>query len=167
MTNILIFTFLLLFLLQHDGFANGQPTTAFFEEHMHGLLDKVKINPSPTWVDPHAALAFLALGKMEAEAGVASGSQNSADVWSNNTLNGHWRSFRAPVKTTLANVTNGFGDLVDSVELKTTGGNEWVVSASGDNGGALTAKAVRELWMGYVFFMFGRLSLYLVLSGAL
>ena len=50
-------------------------------------------------MDPHAALAFLALGKMEAQAGVASGAQDARDVWSNNTLKGHWRAFRAPVMT--------------------------------------------------------------------
>ena len=45
----------------------------------------------------------------------------------------------------LANVTNGFGDTVDSLELRTTGDDEWVISASGDNGGCMAAKAVRFL----------------------
>eukprot|EP00605_Chrysophyceae_sp_TOSAG23-4_P001889 GSChrysophyteH1.ASY1.ANO1.2085.1 assembled CDS len=71
-------------IVQHDGFANGKPTTAFFDEHLEGLMQKLTTNPAETFLDVHAALGMT-----------AGSSSSKADVWASGTL-GDWRIGSAP-----------------------------------------------------------------------
>jgi len=113
-------------IVQHPGFSNDVVTTAFFDKHMKGLLEDVKANPSKTFLDKHAALAFLAIS----EAAAVRSARSRPDVWDSKTLGADWRIGRAAVGRTFKNVVNMYGESESEVVCSTRGAGNWSVATA-------------------------------------
>jgi 3-methylcrotonyl-CoA carboxylase alpha subunit len=62
---------------RHPGFVDTQPTTAFFEHHLAGILDTLNVAPSAD----HTALAASALVRTRAHIGDGAGPWGSGGDW--------------------------------------------------------------------------------------
>jgi len=110
-------------IVQHQGFANAQPTTAFFEQYMPELLDSVKPKSSHI-LDKYTGLGLIALSESSKRPATApSRSTSAADVWSGKgAIGSDWRSFGTTVKRSV--------DVLDSSRSSTItteliGGNQF------------------------------------------
>jgi len=124
-------------IVQHPGFSNDVVTTAFFEQHMHGLLEDFKTNPSKVFLDKHAALGFLAIS----EAANSRSTRGRPDVWDSKTLGADWRVGRAAVGRTFKNVVNMYGESVEEVVCSSRGSGNWSVAAT-DSADGSTVRTV-------------------------
>lgn len=118
-------------IVQHDGFANGKPTTAFFDENLDGLMEKFTTNPSDHFLDDYSVIGMAALHHQLAESTRKSTSVD-ADVWATGTL-GDWRIGQASVTKTFRNITNSYGEMAEAITC-TTGeaANKSVIISTGD-----------------------------------
>jgi 3-methylcrotonyl-CoA carboxylase alpha subunit len=129
--------------VQHPGFAKGQPTTAFFEEHMSGILDQLNTSmltescskedgKQHTKVSRHAAFAVAAL--IENAVAQTVGPADRSQLWSSRS--GDWRTF-GHVKRQFALqepshiVANSAVAKVGPLSVETVGHNHFAVSMEG------------------------------------
>lgn len=91
----------LLKVVQHDGFAHGKPTTAFFEQHMSGLLASLAESHLSVPVksadghhvhhQPSRHAAFAALALIESSVAAHTANASRSQLWSNQGQD--WRTF--------------------------------------------------------------------------
>jgi 3-methylcrotonyl-CoA carboxylase alpha subunit len=124
--------------VQHHGFAKGQPTTAFFEEHMAGLLTQLnasmltttstdKDGKAHTHVSRHAAFAVAALLE-NSIAQTVDVETDRKDLWS--SRGGDWRPFGRVKRTfNLAEPTHIAANAKQgAITAETAGHNHFVLS---------------------------------------
>ncbi len=128
-------------IVQHPGFAEAQPTTAFFGQHMDTLLGQVQKNPSPVFLDKHATLGFLALS----EAAQVRSTGKHQDVWDSKTLGANWRIGRSPVGRSFRNVTNMYGESIKELVCSSRGDAQWSLATADAKGAASGSATVRTV----------------------
>lgn len=109
-------------IVQHPGFANAQPTTAFFEQYMPELLASVEPK-SKAILDKYTGMGLIALSEsMRAQ---QSSSSTSGDIWNGKAIGSDWRAFGYEVKRVL-NVQDSTRS--SSVSAEMTSRNQWKFS---------------------------------------
>jgi acetyl/propionyl-CoA carboxylase alpha subunit len=112
-------------IVQHDTFANGIPTTAFFDHHMDEIMTKMKTNPMKNdgFIDNqgHVSLAMCALNTYRIQSS-EKGHHAAPDVWSSNQI-GSYRIGVANVSNKYHSITNMFNETVDTITVSSSNGN--------------------------------------------
>lgn len=126
--------------VRHPGFAHGQPTTAFFDEHIEGILDSMK-DKSDGALDRGATFALAAL----AQVATGKGTAPAADVWkgADEDMN-NFRMFNGTVGVDLSGVKSMYSDEeLGSIRQESHGGGKWsfCVDGGATNGAVVTAVA--------------------------
>jgi 3-methylcrotonyl-CoA carboxylase alpha subunit len=105
--------------VRHPGFAHGQPTTAFFDEHIEGILESMK---EPTELNRGVTLALAAIAESATTKGMA-----SEDPWdANSTELNNFRMFGAPIGVDILGVKSLYSDEgFDTIRQQSHGAGMW------------------------------------------
>lgn len=115
--------------VRHPGFTHGQPTTAFFDEHITGILEGMKDPVGDGHVERSTALSLVAIAQAQAT------SCNNAvkeDIWggegSNLGLSG-FRMFKTSQMSEITGVKSLYSEEpMDTIAQEARGNGEWAFS---------------------------------------
>lgn len=134
--------------VRHPGFAQGQPTTAFFDEHIAGILESMKDSSSPSsaaaadaGLNRGATFALAALAQIATTKALSAGA--GVDVWegADSGLN-NFRMFGGTVGVDLSGVKSMYSDTeIDNVRQESYGGGRWSFTSGVEGEGAVMNKA--------------------------
>ena len=112
--------------VRHPGFTHGQPTTAFFDEHIAGILEGMQDPVSDGRVNRSTALSLMAMAQAQATSGA------KEDIWSGEDdklgLSG-FRMFKANQMSDIQGAKSMYSEgAMDTITQENRGNGEWTFS---------------------------------------
>lgn len=124
--------------VRHKGFAEEQATTAFFDENLDGLMEKLA--GSSQSISSHSVFALVAHIFAARTAPTAAPQKTQFRPWNTATC-GDWRGFGS-VKSTIKMVSSNASEF--DVEVSSAGDN-FTFSVGGDNSASVVVKDIRKI----------------------